>query len=227
MEIYLNEVSDLPAFNYFEKNYKVIENIGNGSYGKVLKCLELQSHTIVAVKIIDTSKFSNKKLNIIKTEYEILETLHHPNIVKFRNFFECNEKYYIIMNFIQSGSLNKLIFDRKESKSNLISILNLIILIDPITEEEASKIIKSILNAIDYIHSNNIIHRDLKPDNIMIQNMDDLSSICLIDFGLSIINFDTFENDYCGTLKFMAPELIDKKFYNKVNSTSSNIIINL
>jgi len=125
MEIYFDEANESTAYNYFEENYKVMENIGNGSYGNVVKCLELQSNTIVEVKIIDTSNFSNKKLNTIKTEYEILETLHHPNIVKFRNFFECNEKYYIVMNFIQSGSLNKLIFDRKESKSNLISNLNL------------------------------------------------------------------------------------------------------
>ena len=76
---------------------------------------------------------------------------------------------------------------------------------------------KNIVLALDNIHSNNIIHRDLKPDNIMIRNENDLTSLCLIDFGLSIINNDTFETDYCGTLKFMAPELIDKKMYNKVN----------
>ena len=74
-----------------------------------------------------------------------------------------------------------------------------------------------IVLALDNIHSNNIIHRDLKPDNIMIRNENDLTSLCLIDFGLSIINIDTFESDYCGTLKFMSPELIDKKMYNKVN----------
>ncbi len=78
-------------------------------------------------------------------------------------------------------------------------------------------IMKNIFKAIDYIHSNNIIHRDLKPDNIMIQNVNDLSSICLIDFGLSIVNNNNnFECDYCGTVNFMAPELLDKKMYNKV-----------
>jgi len=75
---------------------------------------------------------------------------------------------------------------------------------------------KSIFNALDNIHYNNIIHIDLKPDNIMIENEADLSSLRLIDFGLSIVNNDSFETDYCGTLKFMAPELIDKKMYNKV-----------
>ena len=52
-------------------------------------------------------------------------------------------------------------------------------------DEEASMIIKSIFEAVHYLHSNEIVHRDLKPDNILIADPDDLSSIKIADFGLS------------------------------------------
>lgn len=43
---------------------------------------------------------------------------------------------------------------------------------------------KGILNGVDYIHANGIIHRDLKPQNILIHDLNDLSTVKLIDFGL-------------------------------------------
>ena len=46
-------------------------------------------------------------------------------------------------------------------------------------------IIKSIFEAVHYLHSNEIVHRDLKPDNILIADPEDLSSIKVADFGLS------------------------------------------
>ena len=83
-----------------------------------------------------------------------------------------------------------------------------------ISEEKASLIIKEVLSAIAYLHQNQICHRDLKPENIMFSRENDLSSIKIIDFGLSLQNFDTLCNsDYCGTLIYMAPEEIERKSY--------------
>jgi serine/threonine protein kinase len=56
------------------------------------------------------------------------------------------------------------------------------------SEEEASVIIKHLLEALSYLHFKNIIHSDIKPGNILIQYSDDLTSIKLCDFGLSAIH---------------------------------------
>ena len=62
-----------------------------------------------------------------------------------------DENYYIITEHLKGGEL----FDR-------------IVEIKGFSEQDAAIIIKSILLAINYLHSNDIIHRDLKPENILL-----------------------------------------------------------
>lgn len=54
-----------------------------------------------------------------------------------------------------------------------------------LSDEDASKIMKNILQTVSYLHNLGIVHRDLKPENIMFQKANDMSSIKLIDFGLA------------------------------------------
>ena len=77
---------------------------------------------------------------------------------------------------------------------------------------ESSLLIKNILSAVAYIHSRGIMHRDLKPENILLQDKNDLSSVKIIDFGLSNKHFaGESEDKTCGTLKYMAPEVVKHK----------------
>jgi calcium-dependent protein kinase len=55
------------------------------------------------------------------------------------------------------------------------------------TEDEAARLFKQILMALNYCHSNNIVHRDLKPENFLFVSKDDTSDLKIIDFGLSKI----------------------------------------
>ena len=62
------------------------------------------------------------------------------------------------------------------------------------------------------------MHRDIKPDNILISDRRNSSSIKLIDFGLSAQYFeDNKETDFCGTLKYMAPEQVGHRIYSRVS----------
>jgi len=87
-------------------------------------------------------------------------------------------------------------------------------------EEEASLIIRSLLSAVEHVHSKNYVHRDLKPENILINDENDLSSIKLADFGLSAsfrINTTYSLTEKMGTLLFMAPEQTKNYSYGKVS----------
>ncbi|OTF73946.1 hypothetical protein BLA29_014883, partial [Euroglyphus maynei] len=88
-------------------------------------------------------------------------------------------------------------------------------------ERESQMLFAQMLVAIEYIHSLNIAHRDLKLENILlIRHPNDKLTILLTDFGLSrLISFDSDGNvvlnrTYCGTIDYMAPEIIKERPYN-------------
>ena len=66
----------------------------------------------------------------------------------------------------------------------------------------------------NYLHNNGIVHRDLKPDNILIDDIEDFSTIKVADFGLSAKWEQQDDSEQVGTLIYMSPELIKKKFYS-------------
>lgn len=108
------------------------------------------------------------------------------------------------MEIIKGGSLKQLINIKKT-----------------FTDEEASTIIKSLLSAVEHVHSKNYVHRDLKPENILMNDHNALDSVKLADFGLSAsfrINIAYFLDEQMGTLLYMAPEQTNNKSYGKVKS---------
>lgn len=183
-----------------DQNYQILGTIGSGSFGTVLHAIETSTNRECAVKVINKNGKKTATIQRMKQEISILKQLHHQNIVEFFGYTETNSNLYIVMEFLQFGTLKSWLALHKEN----------------ITEEEASTIMRQILSAVQYLHSHEICHRDIKPENIMLSKNNDLSSLKLIDFGLSAARFDSYdESEYCGTLLYMAPEQIENKIYSK------------
>ena len=124
------------------------------------------------------------------------------------------------MEYIKGGSLKDMIIKRYNDTTKDYLF----------TDIECSIIIKGILEAINYLHQHNIVHRDIKPDNILFKDENDLNSICLCDFGMAcrFSNYELSMQEKCGTLIFMAPEVISKANYDHlVDSYSVGIIVYL
>ena len=150
--------------------------------------------------------------------------MDHPNIIQYkhvRNYDLSNQiheikgKLYLGMELVKGGRLTDLIQLRKETNQ-------------PFSDVEASKMMRSLLSAIAYMHEKGIVHRDLKPDNILVSNTEDLSLIKVADFGLSAkqIITDGGLQENCGTLIYMAPEVIKYNEYTKsVDMWSAGIIM--
>ena len=76
-----------------------------------------------------------------------------------------------------------------------------------LTDEECAKIIKGILMGVKHIHSENFVHRDLKPSNVVIDDLSNLETVKIVDFGLAIkIQLKHDLDETCGTLVYQAPE---------------------
>jgi len=96
---------------------------------------------------------------------------------------------------------------------------------DPYSEEQAAKIVRSLLSAVAYLHDHDIIHRDLKFENIMFSDPRPEAEIKLIDFGLSQ-KFARNEHlkDAVGTVYTMAPELLAGDYDTKADVWSVGVI---
>ncbi|KAM3130683.1 hypothetical protein pb186bvf_017191 [Paramecium bursaria] len=140
----------------------------------------------VAIKILNQQHFQ---------ETNIMENLSHPNIIKLRKYLKFGTYHYVIMELAE-GHLQQVM--------------------GKMDEIQCSQIMKSMLLGLQYLHEEGIVHRDIKPDNILIKDMNDLTSVKIADFGLSFQS----ENGYhlskkCGTMIYMAPEQIQNLPYGK------------
>jgi serine/threonine protein kinase len=88
------------------------------------------------------------------------------------------------------------------------------------TQEDVARFYAcEVILALEHLHSKNIIYRDLKPENILLQ-MD--GHIALTDFGFAkkAITQETGTKTFCGTVHYMAPEIINKTGHGKVRKKS-------
>lgn len=151
--------------------YHIGISIGNGDIGTVRKAIHKITGQTRAVKII---KKQDQDKNQFHNEVNILAKLSHPNIVQIYEYFEDKSNFYIISEFCSGGEL----FEKISEKGQF-------------SEKDAAYILKQILSAVCYLHSNEIVHRDLKPENILLDDKSNQPIIKLIDFGLgNHLNFN-------------------------------------
>ena len=195
-----------------DKYYRFIKELGHGSFGRVYRCQKISTGDIYACKKFDKKLIKNKKR--LKTEINLLRSADHPNIVKLYETFEDKHHLYLIMEECSGGELfQRLALNAKNNKLY--------------TEKDAAKIIKQILEAVNYVHYHGVCHRDLKPENILLSSMDETYQLKLIDFGLSKIlkTVDEIMKGEVGTLYYMAPEVILGNYNEKCDVWSCGVIL--
>jgi calcium/calmodulin-dependent protein kinase I len=185
--------------NFFDY-YTLQDDIDEGKFGKVKIAVNKSSGEKVAVKVIKKDELKKNELEMLKNELDLMKLFRHPNIVSLLDHFE-NENYmFIVMEHLSGGNL-----------SNYLIKMNC-----KLTEKQVAKIINAVAQGIKYINSFCIIHRDLKPENIMFSNNSDKYCVKIIDFGLSkILSPNEKLSEGMGTLRYVSPEVLTRKPYNK------------
>ena len=174
--------------------YRLLEVVGEGSFGKVWKARKVGALQTVAIKLIPKAGKKEKDLKGLRQEIDILRTLRHANIIQMLDAFETGSDFCVVTEFAQ-GEL----FEIVESDTNL-------------SEEVVQTIAKQLVDALHYLHSNRIIHRDMKPQNILLA-ADGTVKLC--DFGFArAMSHNTFVlTSIKGTPLYMAPELVQERPY--------------
>ena len=187
----------------FINMYTPIKLIGQGHFGLVLSVVHNETNQKMAVKIIQKKNFSDE---YYLTETQLLNKLNHERVIKLYDVVDTEEYLFIFTELCQGGSLKDYIISKYNSNQNYF-----------MKDSECSKIIKNIMQGVEYLTNNGIIHRDLKPENIMFRKENDINSLVLCDFGLAKENpGNSFLETKCGTLIFMAPEVILNRPYDSL-----------
>ncbi|KAM6257151.1 death-associated protein kinase 2 isoform 3-T4 [Porphyrio hochstetteri] len=181
-----------------EDVYEIGEELGSGQFAIVKKCREKSTGTEYAAKFIKKRQSRASRRGVRREEIErevtILQQILHANIIQLHDIYENKTDVVLILELVSGGEL----FDFLAQKESL-------------SEEEATRFIKQILDGVNYLHSKKIAHFDLKPENIMLLDKNiPIPHIKLIDFGLAhkIEDGVEFKNIF-GTPEFVAPEIVN------------------
>ena len=195
--------------------YKVQNEIGSGSYGKVYEVKHKNSGELRACKQLAIKHIQNYEKFML--EINILGKMDHPNIIKLFEVFEDKRYVYLVMERCTGGELFDKIIDKLQNDTIF-------------TEREAAKMFREIMGAIAYCHKEGICHRDLKPENLLLSTQSDNSSIKVIDFGLSNIYKDKSGNQVVmsskvGTAYYVSPEVLAGNYNELCDVWSAGVIL--
>jgi serine/threonine protein kinase len=161
--------------------------LGDGAYAVVRKAIHIASESTFAIKIIELSSLGENDYENVEKELDIHSSIHHEAIIGLVDFFQDDEKVYLVLEFAEKGNLFKFMHQ------NLTP--------DP---EMMGKMWAQTVSAIEYLHTKDIIMRDLKPENILVTK-DFNVKIC--DFGWAArIDDVEYRRLKAGTYIYMSPE---------------------
>ncbi|ELU15117.1 hypothetical protein CAPTEDRAFT_142928, partial [Capitella teleta] len=183
-------------------DFELLKLLGKGGYGKVFlvkKTCNKNAGQIFAMKVLKKATIvrNAKDTAHTKAERNILECVRHPFIVDLMYAFQTGGKLYLILEYLCGGEL----FMQLEREGIFM-------------EDTACFYLAEITLAIEHLHSQGIIYRDLKPENIL---LDSSGHVKLTDFGLckESIHEGTMTHTFCGTIEYMAPEILMRSGHGK------------
>uniref|UniRef100_A0A8B9HTG8 Mitogen-activated protein kinase kinase kinase 4 n=1 Tax=Astyanax mexicanus TaxID=7994 RepID=A0A8B9HTG8_ASTMX len=168
--------------------------IGEGQYGKVYTCINVDTGELMAMKEIRFQPNDHKTIKETADELKIFEGIKHPNLVRYFGVELHREEMYIFMEYCDEGTLEEV--SRLGLQEHVIRLY-----------------CKQITTAINVLHEHGIVHRDIKGANIFLTSS---GLIKLGDFGCSVKlknNAHTMPgevNSTLGTAAYMAPEVITR-----------------
>ncbi|KAM9461680.1 serine/threonine-protein kinase 33 isoform 2-T2 [Clarias gariepinus] len=191
-----------------QKIYSFGRKLGQGRFGVVCEATHVETQKKWAIKKVNKAKAGSSGVKQLEREVNILKQVKHKNIIHLEEVLETPERMYLVVDLCEGEDLKKLLKKKK-----------------CFSEDETRNIISSLANAIVYLHRLDIVHRDLKLENILVDSYHQsdnhtIIDIKITDFGLSVqkggVGIWNMLYTTCGTLTYMAPEVISGYPYSQL-----------
>mgnify|MGYP002622875092 CR=1 FL=1 len=185
---------ELAADVLFAGRYRLLKELGRGSFGEVWLAQDEQLDMQVAVKVYIA--LDDRGIEDFKKEYKNAYDLNHPNLLHANHFDICDRRPFLVMPYCPDSALS---------------------LIGNCDRDTLWQFIKDVSAGLAYLHSKDIVHHDIKPDNIL--RTED-GRFVITDFGISTKMRSTLrrnstramnQNPSGGALPYMGPEMFCAK----------------
>eukprot|EP00262_Sarcandra_glabra_P003059 TRINITY_DN1350_c0_g1_i2.p1 TRINITY_DN1350_c0_g1~~TRINITY_DN1350_c0_g1_i2.p1 ORF type:complete len:445 (-),score=68.76 TRINITY_DN1350_c0_g1_i2:131-1465(-) len=167
--------------------YKVIKEVGDGTFGTVWRAIDKQTGEVVAIKKMKRKYYSWEECMNLR-EVKSLRKMNHPNIVKLKEVIRENDVLYFVFEYMECN-----LYELMKDRGKLFS------------EVEVRNWCFQVFQALAYMHHRGFFHRDLKPENLLVTK--DLIKIA--DFGLAreVCSKPPY-TEYVSTRWYRAPEVL-------------------
>jgi protein-serine/threonine kinase len=174
------------------ESFSFVKLLGGGSFGKVYLVKHKKTQGEYAMKILEKSKVTRGSLmRYTVTERNVLSYIRHPYIVALHYAFQTSKQLVLVLQYCPGGDLQKLLREEKR-----------------VDERRSCLYTAEVLTALAHLHVRFIVYRDLQPENIVL----DREGHCMLtDFGLSKEGVAEVTKSFCGSLAFLAPEVLANK----------------
>ncbi|KAL5143290.1 Cyclin-dependent kinase F-4 [Glycine soja] len=169
------------------ERYKLIKEIGDGTFGTVWRAINKQTGEVVAIKKMKKKYYSWEECVNLR-EVKSLRKMNHPNIVKLKEVIRESDILYFVFEYMECN-LYQLMKDREKLFS----------------EAEVRNWCFQVFQGLAYMHQRGYFHRDLKPENLLVTK----DFIKIADFGLAReISSQPPYTEYVSTRWYRAPEVL-------------------
>ncbi len=176
--------------------YLVLDPLGEGAMGFVVRAFDPDLGRVVAIKTLRTSGMSSEAVQAQELRFVVesrsVARLRHPGIVAVYDVGRSDQGAYMVMECVQGLNLRQCL-----NHGVRFSVPGVLHLID------------GVLAALEHAHEHQVLHRDIKPENILVDNQ---GNVKLTDFGIAkMLDSDgvqatLVEGQLIGTPRYMAPE---------------------
>jgi serine/threonine-protein kinase len=148
--------------------YRLVKRIAKGGMGTVWLVRHVELDADMALKLIREDLLDNRSARTrFRREARAAAQLRNPHIVRVHDFGVFEEQPFLVMELLQGDDLK----ERLER--------------GPLSLEDMSKIVRSVLSALSTSHEQGVVHRDLKPSNIFLARVGDTEVAKVLDFGIA------------------------------------------